>query len=168
MDRIVSHDSETPAAGQQVLTATAFIHQDFDGVPKVLLTQRAATKKFYPNVWEMPGGHVDFGEDMAEGLKREIKEELEVAISIGDPFYEFTYQNDIKGSHSIEVVYFAKLADPEASVNIQPEDHSRYGWFSADELDKVMNTGRETWDVKETRAAQRGFELLAGQPLNLG
>src|SRR5579871_290535 len=96
----VSHDSETPAHDQQVITATAFIHQVFDGIEKVLLPQRAHTKKFFPGVYELPGGHMDFGEDTVEGLKREVREELGVEISVGDPFHVFMYMNDVKGSHS--------------------------------------------------------------------
>jgi 8-oxo-dGTP diphosphatase len=72
----ISHDSETPAHGQQVIVACAFIHHSFDGVEKVFLAQRADTKKFFPGVYEIPGGHIDFGEDVIVGLKREVQEEL--------------------------------------------------------------------------------------------
>jgi ADP-ribose pyrophosphatase YjhB (NUDIX family) len=72
----ISHDSETLAVGQQVITACAFIHQQFDGVEKVFLPRRALTKKFLPGVFELPGGHIDFGEDIVVGLKREIMESL--------------------------------------------------------------------------------------------
>src|SRR5688572_33397724 len=93
----VTHDSETPAHGQQVIVACAFIHHDFDGITKVYLPQRAATKKFFPGVYELPGGHIDFGEDIIAGLKREIREELHKEITVGDPFHAFTYMNEIKG-----------------------------------------------------------------------
>src|SRR5476651_1743539 len=108
---VISHDSETPAQGQQVITACAFIHHNFKGVEKVFLPKRATTKKFLPNVYELPGGHIDFGENPVDGLKREIDEEFSMKVMIGDPFYVFTYTNNIKGSHSIEVVYFAKFID---------------------------------------------------------
>ena len=107
-----SHDSEIPKDGQQVITATAFIHHNFDGVEKVFLPKRAATKKFLPNINELPGGHIDFGEDIVKGLKREILEEFEMHVNIGDPFFVFTYNNEIKGSHSVEVAFFAKFTDP--------------------------------------------------------
>ena len=70
----ISHDSETPAVNQQVITACAFIHHNFDGVEKLFWPKRADTKKFLPGVYELPGGHIDFGEDIVEGLRREIKE----------------------------------------------------------------------------------------------
>src|SRR3954471_19845132 len=93
----VQHDSETAAHGQQVMVVCAFIHHNFDGVEKVYLPQRAVTKKFYPGVYEVPGGHVDFGEDIVEALKREVREELGKDITVGDPFSVFTYLNEVKG-----------------------------------------------------------------------
>ena len=74
----VSHDSATPAHGQQVITACAFIHRSIDGVEKVFLPKRADTKKFLPGKYEIPGGHIDYGEDIEEGLKREIQESASV------------------------------------------------------------------------------------------
>ena len=40
---------------------------DPTGDIKILLPKRASTKKFLPNVYELPGGHIDFGEDIADG-----------------------------------------------------------------------------------------------------
>lgn len=162
----VSHDSETPAHGQQVFTASAFIHHDFKGVTKVFLPRRALTKKFFPGVWEMPGGHIDFGEGMKVGLTREVKEELGMGITVGDPFFEFTYSNHVKGSHSIEVIYFAKFIDPIDRIKIDPDDHAEFGWFAQDEVDKVMSEGRQPGDDMEGKAIKKGFELLAGSKLN--
>ncbi len=64
----VFHDSETPAKGQQVITACAFIHRKVDGVEKVFLPKRADTKKFLPGKYEIPDGHIDYGEDIQIGL----------------------------------------------------------------------------------------------------
>jgi len=81
----ISHDSETAAHGQQVITATAFIHHNFDGVEKVFLPKRASTKKFLPGVWELPGGHIDFDEAPVAGLIREIDEEFEMGLRLVTP-----------------------------------------------------------------------------------
>lgn len=164
----VSHDSETPAHDQQVLTACAFIHHDFGGVTKVFLPRRALSKKFFPGVWEMPGGHIDFGETMVKGLKREIKEELGMDIPVGDPFFVFTYLNDVKGSHSIEVIYFAEFINPIKEIKINPEDHAEFGWFSLAQIDKIMSEGRQPEDDMEGKAIKKGFALLDGQGLNFG
>jgi len=159
------HDSETPAQGQQVITACAFIHYLFDGVEKVFLPKRAVTKKFLPGVHELPGGHIDFGENIEAGLKREILEEFGMNIKLGDPFFVFTYTNNIKGSHSIEVIYFATFVDPIEKIKLDPEDHSEYGWFAESELNKIINNIKGN-DDPETKAIAKGFQLIKGTSSN--
>lgn len=168
MPNETSHDSETSAQGQQVITACAFIHNNFEGIEKLFLPKRAATKKFLPGVFELPGGHIDFGEDIVEGLKREVKEEFGMEISVGDSFYTFTYPNEIKGSHSIEAIYFARFTTPLDEIKIDPQDHSEYGWFTKDEITtKVVSENKKEDDI-EIGAMLKGFSLLAGNKLNFG
>ena len=154
----ISHDSETPAHGKQVITACALIHHDFDGVVKVFLPKRADTKKFLPSVFELPGGHIDWGEDIVEGLKREIMEEHGMRIKVGDAFAAFTYANEIKGSHSVEVVYFATFDDPIENIKLNPEDHSEFKWISQDEANNIG----EISDA-EMQNVRKGLALLNGQ-----
>ena len=49
---------------------------------KFLICQRSANKKQNSLQWEFPGGKVEPGETKEEALKREIKEELNTAISV--------------------------------------------------------------------------------------
>lgn len=94
-------------------------------------------KKFLPNIFELPGGHIDFGEDITLGLQRELFEEFGMKSNIGDSFFAFTYTNEVKGSHSIEVVYFAKFIGQLKDISLNPEDHSEFGWFAESELSKA-------------------------------
>lgn len=154
----VFHDSETIAQGQQVFTACAFIHRIVDGEEKVFLPKRADTKKFLPGKYELPGGHIDYGEDIKAGLKREVKEELGIDISLGDPFAVFTYTNEVKGSHSIEVVYFATTENPD-DITIDPDDHSSCGWFGEDEAVQLNSDESD----EEVNVIRKGFALLRGE-----
>lgn len=164
----VSHDSETPAHGQQVITACAFIYKEFDGVPKVFLAKRADTKKFLPGVYELPGGHIEFGEDIEAGLKREIMEELGVHIKLKDPFAAFTYVNEVKGAHAVEVIYYAEFSDPIEQITLHPEDHSGYEWFDQEAVvarrKEIVPDGQvvhELEDDPEYMTILRGFKLLS-------
>ena len=158
-----NHDSETPADGQQVLTACAFIHRSVDGEHQVFLPKRAATKKFLPNKFELPGGHVDYGEEMVAGLIREIDEEFGVAVSVGDPFAAFTYVNEVKGSHSLELVYFAQFTDENPDITLNPSDHSEAGWYSRDEALTLNGDDEE----EEVAVLRKGFDLLEGKSVDL-
>jgi 8-oxo-dGTP diphosphatase len=170
-----SHDSATPAHGQQVITACAFIHREFDGVHKLFMPKRADIKAFLPGTFELPGGHVDFGENIVTGLKREITEELGMSITVGDPFGSFTYTNKMKGSHSIQVTYFAQFVEPVEQIKLDPKDHSTFDWFteadvaarraeivSEDMVDPSHGADPQYLDIL------RGFELLKGEKVNLG
>lgn len=161
----ISHDSEVPAYGQQVITACAFIHTSIDGVRKVFLPKRATAKKFLPDVFEVPGGHIEFGEDIVAGLKREIKEEFNMDISVGDPFAAFTYSNNIKGSHSIEVIYFAQFTSPLSEMELHSEDHSMFGWFTQDEILTSIVSDIKTAEDVEIQAIIKGFSLLNNNSL---
>lgn len=161
----ISHDSETPAHGQQVITACALIHHDFDGVTKVFLPKRADTKEFLPGVYEIPGGHIDFGENIIEGLKREIREEFEVEAKIGDPFAVFDYTNHVKGSHSVEVVYFATLLGSPDEMKLHPEDHSSSQWIAKADLPSIVSAKKDT-DDQEYKILEKAFALLEGGSLD--
>jgi 8-oxo-dGTP diphosphatase len=168
------HDSATPAHGRQVISAVAFIHKDFSGVTKVFLPKRADSKVFLPGLYEMIGGHIDYAEDIIDGLKREIKEEIGMDATIGDPFSVFTYMNNVKGSHSIEVVYFGQFTSPIEDIKINPDDHSGFGWFTKEEVienkDYIIPPTESTdtddhGDDPEYNAILRGFEIIEGKSL---
>lgn len=135
----------------QKITACAFIHKD----GKLLAPRRANTKKIFPGKYELPGGHVEFGETMIEGLKREIREEFNLEINIGEPFYVFTYTSKNDTEHTIEVDYLATLVNPDQEIKLRPEDHSEFHWISEDEVVSFY-----TDDDEERKAVIRGFEIL--------
>ncbi|KAJ2252890.1 hypothetical protein GGI13_003017 [Coemansia sp. RSA 455] len=63
-----------------IVTGGAISHTNY-GVPSVLLVQRAAHERSYPNEWEIPGGHVDPGKSILESLSREIYEETGLVVT---------------------------------------------------------------------------------------
>ena len=164
------HDSETPAEGQQVISAVAFIHRKVSGTVQVYLARRANSKKFLPGKYELLGGHIDFGELLEDGIKREIKEELEAEVTVGDAFFAFTYENKIKGSHTVEIVYFAQFSSDPDKIKLNSEDHSEAGWFSREVLstmksEVVADDHPQSMDLDgqedpEWLAIMKGFDIL--------
>lgn len=54
---------------------------------KVLLVQRANDDHWMPGKWCLPGGQLDDGETLEQGLKRETLEETGYSIELEDLFY---------------------------------------------------------------------------------
>ncbi len=117
----------------QKITACAFVHSN----GKVFIAKRADTKKFLPGKFELPGGHVEYGEDIIAGLKREFREEFGVDIIVEGALYAFTYMNE--EDHVIEVDFLAQLNDPQTKVTLRPEDHSESRWVTKQEQDEIWD-----------------------------
>ncbi len=49
---------------------------------KILLCRRSLDDDFLPGYWELPGGRVDPGESLWDGMHRELKEETGLAIDV--------------------------------------------------------------------------------------
>jgi len=136
---------------KQVITACVFLHKN----SKVLIAKRADTKTFLPGVWELVGGHIEFGETVIEGLKREVKEELNIEVQISRPYYEFTYVTDDKLEHVVEIEYLATLKDPNQEIVVKPDDHSDFAWITEDEIEKYFSGNN-----LEGNALKKGFKAI--------
>lgn len=159
----VQHDSETQAKNQQVFSAVAVFHRLNDkNEYEILVAKRSEVKKFLPGVFELPGGHIDFGEDIKTGLAREILEEFQVRTEIHDLFAEFTYVNEIKGSHSIELVYFATFIDDPEKIVLHPDDHSEIRWITEAQISDIQNDIKGA-DDPEITVLKKAFTILKGK-----
>lgn len=98
---------------------------------RVLLCRRRADRDFYPDVWDLPGGHVEAGEDDVTALARECGEELSVDVvaSVGVALLEPSPGM----SFSVRMISGWRGTPRNAA----PEEHSEIGWFSAEELEAL-------------------------------
>jgi 8-oxo-dGTP pyrophosphatase MutT (NUDIX family) len=47
---------------------------------QLLLCHRSPGRRWFPDVWDFPGGHVELGERPEDALRREVAEELEAEL----------------------------------------------------------------------------------------
>jgi 8-oxo-dGTP pyrophosphatase MutT (NUDIX family) len=98
----------------------------------VLLVKRAPHKAWYPNHWDLVGGHVELGESVEAALVREAQEEV--------------------GLTPVRFRWIAELSEPQESGN----PHARYHIYAVTEWDggEPMLLGDEHTAMQWVTAAQ--------------
>ena len=120
---------------KKLVTVTAGII-DYQG--KILIAERRKDKSL-GGLWEFPGGKIEKGETCEQTLKREIKEEFNISVQVGDyiteilheypdfwlKMYVYTAKWDGKG----EII----ICDHEQYKFVTPEEFKNYKFPAADE-----------------------------------
>jgi len=134
-----------PGSKQKIVVA-GFIREE----GKVLLAKRATTKTLAPGMYHLPGGHVEFGENVQVALAREIVEEFGVRIEVLEPFFAFSY---VTGEiHTVGVVCHVRLVEPTKSIRLKLDETAEYVWVNEKELRHYL-----VQEDHNYRAAVAGF-----------
>ena len=96
---------------------------------RVFATQRGYGE--YKDGWEFPGGKIEPGETQREALKREIQEELETEITVGDLLTVVEY-DDPKFHLSLEC-YWCEILNGTPVL----KEHEAASWLELEALDSV-------------------------------
>lgn len=82
------------------------------------LMQRRSQKPgiFFPGHWGLFGGAVDVGETAAAGLRRELKEELDLDVARADYFTEFHFDFSFRNLGRVYRQYYC-VSIPAAAVD---------------------------------------------------
>ncbi|HWY80178.1 MAG TPA: NUDIX hydrolase [Candidatus Sulfotelmatobacter sp.] len=134
---------------KQIITACIFLHKN----GKVLIGKRADTKLHFPGKWELPGGHIEFGETVEEGLKRELQEEFQIDIVIEKLYYEFTWIGN--NEHIIEVLYTGHMINPSQKIVMNRKELADFRWIDKEEVATYFAD-----NDAEGRGVTKGFEAL--------
>ena len=96
---------------------------------EVFATQRGYGE--WKGWWEFPGGKIELGECPQEALKREIKEELDAEIAVGDLLD--TVEWDYPTFHLTMHCYVCTLESESLNLN----EHSDSAWLTKETLESV-------------------------------
>jgi 8-oxo-dGTP diphosphatase len=95
-----------------------------------LVVKRNDNDDLFPGAWEFPGGHLEDNENIFEGLKRELKEEIGYDL-VSKPIIT-NYSDSIKNNiHKIELDFIINVNKDDINV-ILSDEHSDYKWVTKD------------------------------------
>ncbi|MBQ3206352.1 MAG: 8-oxo-dGTP diphosphatase MutT [Peptococcaceae bacterium] len=110
---------------KQIEVVAAIIKQD----NTIFATQRGYGE--FKGGWEFPGGKIESGETPRQALVREIKEELDVNIQVGD--FLHTVEYDYPSFHLTMHCFICSLLSDEIYLN----EHQAARWLDKDSIDSV-------------------------------
>ena len=119
---------------------------------QVLLAQRGKPPRV--GQWSIPGGMLELGEKLTEGLQREVQEECGIEIKVGEVvlIYEPIIRDD-EGRiefHYVLVDYWAHHVSGEAIAN---DDALAVAWVALDDLSSyrlasdTVDAVRKAWSM---------------------
>ena len=110
----------------KTVNVVAAIIRDGD---RIFATQRGCGA--YKDFWEFPGGKIELNESPEEALRREIREELDTDIQVGD--YLTTIEYDYPEFHLSMRCYWASVLKGDLVL----KEHEASRWLKREELDSV-------------------------------
>ena len=96
---------------------------------RIFATQRGYGD--FAGYWEFPGGKVELGETSQQALVRELKEELDVIVSVDD--FLCTVEYDYPSFHLTMHCFFCTIKSGELTLI----EHKAAKWLSKSELHSV-------------------------------
>ncbi len=96
---------------------------------RIFATQRGYGE--YKDGWEFPGGKIEPGETPQQALVREIKEELDIDILVGDLLANIEY--DYTMFHLSMQCFWCQIADGTPVL----KEHEAVRWLDSEHIDSV-------------------------------
>jgi|SRR3989338_4911969 len=135
----------------------AFIVKD----NKLFIIKREEKDIQSPNIWEIPGGRLELGEDPYLGLIREIREETGMLVEILYPLSVRHFMRD--DGQVITMIIF--LCKPQTSFVKLSSEHSKFEWEEIEKSkEKLTEFFHEEIDLFNKLELKRLFSKAENNP----
>lgn len=99
-----------------------------------LIVKRNENDNLYPGAWEFPGGHLEDGETIKKGLKRELLEEIGFTNEFNPiitHYYDEIKSKNGKLIYNLEIDFIINVDRSNLEIKLSNE-HSEYKWVTKD------------------------------------
>lgn len=116
-----------------------------------LISQRSASRKVNPLMWECIGGSVLSGETSLQGALRETKEEVGIELNAtnGKLIYS-KIRKEIEGKRFNDImdVWLFEYNGNVDLNNASTDEVAQTKWLTIDEIKELFNQGKFVWTLK--------------------
>ena len=124
-----------------------------NGEKMIFATQRGYGE--FKDGWEFPGGKVESGETPQAALKREIMEELETEIEVGDLIETIEY--DYPTFHLSMDCFWAQIVKGDLVLR----EHEAAKWLTREQLESVDWLPADLGLVEKVRVGMKKIDLIS-------
>ena len=132
-ERVREHEAIINLAGASIFSRWTNEKKRELRESRILLGKRAPDREFYPNVWDIIGGHCLPGEEPDHTLVRELEEEINVTPAV---FRKLGVLDEpdpgIHGEREYHVYVVTEWIGEQGPVTVG-EEHSEIRWFPVNE-----------------------------------
>ncbi len=117
---------------------------------QILLLREAASDIEATQVgnYQVPGGRIEPGELFFDGLKREVKEETGLNVTIGQPAFVREWFPTIRGQANHIIAVFVACTTTSTEVKLSSE-HDDFVWVDARTIENYPLIASEAGQVKD-------------------
>lgn len=88
-------------------------------------------------VYNLPGGNLELGEHLSDALAREMQEELEIEVSVGEMILVGEVYFEDRKKHTLHLLFEGKITAGIPTLNPKETSALAIKWLSINDLEKV-------------------------------
>ena len=99
---------------------------------KILILKRTKEEDYFKEMWDIPGGRINFGEMPEKALKREVKEETGLEIEVVKPVRVWSFFKNKEKTQVVGITMLCKYKSGEVKLS---EEHRKFKWINPKEIE---------------------------------